>query len=242
MATSAKQIEANRRNAMKSTGPKTKPGKSRSRYNAKKHGLLTKTLEAVEVAFEWKKDLEKLTDELYDEYRPQSPLEKIMVERLISVTWRIRRIQLIDANEFETQFESHEQATMIDPENLNLICRYETMLNRQFYQLIDRLEKLQNNRKAQTEAGKSPEETKLSPPKVKIRNEPICGKNGDNPLQPNHLEKTRSSASSQTPRPTAVRKPVTSSRPQAAMKCSPNPMGIYPTNATKGGLIRPKLI
>ena len=38
MATAA-QIEANRRNARKSSGPRTEDGKRRSRENALKHGL-----------------------------------------------------------------------------------------------------------------------------------------------------------------------------------------------------------
>ncbi len=37
--TSAKKIEANRRNALRSTGPRTEVGKARSRRNAFKHGL-----------------------------------------------------------------------------------------------------------------------------------------------------------------------------------------------------------
>jgi hypothetical protein len=39
---SSAKIEANRRNAMRSTGPKTASGKKRSSRNARKHGLLTK--------------------------------------------------------------------------------------------------------------------------------------------------------------------------------------------------------
>ncbi len=39
--TSDKQIRANRRNALKSTGPKTSEGKSKVKRNALKHGLLT---------------------------------------------------------------------------------------------------------------------------------------------------------------------------------------------------------
>ena len=43
MATAA-QIEANRRNAQKSTGPKTDEGKARVRRNAFKHGMTARTI------------------------------------------------------------------------------------------------------------------------------------------------------------------------------------------------------
>jgi hypothetical protein len=39
-----RQIEANRRNALKSTGPKTLAGKEQSRCNAVRHGLTAETV------------------------------------------------------------------------------------------------------------------------------------------------------------------------------------------------------
>jgi hypothetical protein len=42
--TSEKQAEANRRNALKSTGPKTPEGKNAVRLNALKHGLLSQEI------------------------------------------------------------------------------------------------------------------------------------------------------------------------------------------------------
>jgi hypothetical protein len=42
--TSFRQIEANRRNALRSTGPKTDDGKQRSRRNAVRHGLTAETV------------------------------------------------------------------------------------------------------------------------------------------------------------------------------------------------------
>jgi hypothetical protein len=41
---SIQRLEANRRNALRSTGPKTEHGKQRSRVNAVRHGLTAETV------------------------------------------------------------------------------------------------------------------------------------------------------------------------------------------------------
>lgn len=48
--TSQRKIEANRRNAKRSTGPRTALGKARSRANALKHGLASAVLRPVDKA------------------------------------------------------------------------------------------------------------------------------------------------------------------------------------------------
>jgi hypothetical protein len=64
--TSQKQREANRANARRSTGPKSKQGKSRSKMNAVTHGL---TAEHILIPGEKPEDFRKLRDGLVAERR-----------------------------------------------------------------------------------------------------------------------------------------------------------------------------
>jgi hypothetical protein len=93
MATT-KQIEANRRNAKKSTGPKTQDGKRTVSKNAVKHGLLSAdVLMPGEDASEFTEFYQSALEEL----APDSTIRFWQARMIISTMWRLRRISRIEA-------------------------------------------------------------------------------------------------------------------------------------------------
>jgi hypothetical protein len=98
--TSYRQIEANRRNALKSTGPRTEAGKQASRCNAVRHGL---TAETVIAALEDAEDYKAFEGAITADYDAQSAVERELVLRLASVLWRLRRATSMETGLFEIQ-------------------------------------------------------------------------------------------------------------------------------------------
>jgi hypothetical protein len=98
--TSFRQIEANRRNARKSTGPLTEEGKQRSRCNAVRHGL---TAETVIGALEDAEDYKAFEGAITADYDAQSAVERELVLRLASLLWRLRRATTMETGLFEIQ-------------------------------------------------------------------------------------------------------------------------------------------
>ena len=98
--TSFRQIEANRRNAGKSTGPITEEGKQRSRCNAVCHGL---TAETVIGALEDAEDYKAFEEAIIADYDAQSAVERELVLRLASLLWRLRRATTMETGLFEIQ-------------------------------------------------------------------------------------------------------------------------------------------
>jgi hypothetical protein len=96
---SLKQIEANRRNALKSTGPTTPEGKERSRRNSLRHGL---TAETVIAALEDAEDYQAFEATVIADYDAESAVERELVLRLASVLWRLRRATGIETALFES--------------------------------------------------------------------------------------------------------------------------------------------
>ena len=98
--TSFRQIEANRRNARKSTGPITEEGKQRSRCNAVRHGL---TAETVIGALEDAEDYKAFEAAIIADYDAQSAVERELVLRLASLLWRLRRATTMETGLLEIQ-------------------------------------------------------------------------------------------------------------------------------------------
>jgi hypothetical protein len=113
--TSFRQIEANRRNARKSSGPITEEGKQRSRRNAIRHGL---TAETVIGALEDAEDYRALEASIIVDYDAQSAVERELVLRLASLLWRLRRATTMETGLFEIQAEhlrEFRQARSVPP-------------------------------------------------------------------------------------------------------------------------------
>ena len=96
---SLKQIEANRGNALKSTGPTTQEGKERSRCNAVRHGL---TAETIIADLEDAEDYQAFEAAIIADYDAQTAVERELVLRLASVLWRLRRAIGIESGIFES--------------------------------------------------------------------------------------------------------------------------------------------
>lgn len=86
--TSSRRAEANRRNSLKSTGPRSTAGKERAKFNALTHGLRAKTLV---LPGEDPAAYEQRLDEWLETFRPASPVEQYLVGRAVHLSWQIDR-------------------------------------------------------------------------------------------------------------------------------------------------------
>jgi hypothetical protein len=100
--TSFRQIEANRRNALRSTGPTTEDGKRRSRQNAIRHGLSAETV--VEIV-EDIDDYRGFEAAIIADYDARTAVERELVLRLASLFWRLRRATMIETELLKIQAE-----------------------------------------------------------------------------------------------------------------------------------------
>ena len=102
MMTSQKQIEANRRNAFYSTGPRTESGKRRSRSNAVRHGL---TAETVIGGLEDSEDYKAFELAITSDFDARTAVERELILRLASLLLRLRRSTAIETGLLQIQGE-----------------------------------------------------------------------------------------------------------------------------------------
>jgi hypothetical protein len=105
--TSEKQIEANRRNALKSTGPKSDEGKAKSSMNALRHGL---TAAQAVLPHEDEDDYEKLREGMLESYAPSDAAELAIVEELVNAYWRLMRLHRVENRYWEQVGGSYNRA------------------------------------------------------------------------------------------------------------------------------------
>jgi len=104
---SSKSIEANRGNALRSTGPRTRKGRNAVRWNALKHGLLAQSVvisshEGEETAAQFRKLLIHLRKDLH----PFRILEEILVEKIAVCYWRSWRVIRSETGEIREDLDS----------------------------------------------------------------------------------------------------------------------------------------
>jgi hypothetical protein len=90
---SGRQIAANRRNAQKSVGPKTAEGKAIVSRNAITHGL---TAARAVVLPEEQEEFDRFAAALREEWQPQGPLERFLLDRIIHCAWRLKRVPRLE--------------------------------------------------------------------------------------------------------------------------------------------------
>jgi hypothetical protein len=91
MATEA-QLLANRNNAQKSTGPRTSEGKAIVSQNAVKHGLFSRR---TIIHSENQADFDLYRDQMLTDLAPESPMQSMLAERIITLSWRLIRLNHI---------------------------------------------------------------------------------------------------------------------------------------------------
>ncbi len=163
---SEKQIQANRQNALGSTGPKSPDGKARAARNSLKHGLLSRD---VLVPGEDRKELRAFCEAMLAALEPEGELESFLADRVVAAAWRLRRAnrlerdvvekELLDGmrsraqspslykDSFRLTAERVGASTVCHSDTYGKISRYEVHIERMLYRALHELQRLQAARK-----------------------------------------------------------------------------------------------
>ena len=146
---SERKVNANRANAAKSTGPKSREGKARSSRNAICHGFFSKAVVLPDESFA---SYEAMAEQIRSELRPRNVLEELLVTEIINLKWRMDRLLKVESTVFTRKgisVSGHDCGTgfafVNDAQGLDAfskLARYEGPLSRRFSKCIRDLCKL----------------------------------------------------------------------------------------------------
>jgi len=156
------KIGANRANAQKSTGPKDT---SLTRLNAVKHGLLSNE---VLMKDEDGEALAGLGERMRQELAPEGELENILVDRIVSSIWRLKRALRVERQYLEQQpsegkgnllghlkrdvTEAFGTLKRTELGNITAwmnLTRYETTIEKQIYKALHELQRIQSEKRGE---------------------------------------------------------------------------------------------
>jgi hypothetical protein len=189
---SDKQIQANRENAKRSTGPKTPEGKARAAANSLRHGFRARNAVLPE---EDRDAYLELIAALEAEHRPSGPLETFLVREMALAQWRLERITRIETGFLTARIEHtrERQDTKYDPpqhpnrtqdeaihdedtrimgiafgsgcagDPIGKFNRYENSARRAFYKALKTLRESQANRRPPAAQQELPNEPNSAP-------------------------------------------------------------------------------
>ena len=145
-----KRLEANRKNCQLG-GVKTSQGKSITRFNARKHGILSDLINNEE-----KSTHKAYVEQLYKELQPNNIIEEMLVERIAVHYMKLRRLMSAESEyidyvsnieefEFDATIRTSDKPS-ISTDNfeklISLYQRYEVSTENRFYKAIEELKKL----------------------------------------------------------------------------------------------------
>ena len=148
------QMAANRRNAQRSTGPRTEEGKKAVRLNAVKHGM---TAKVIVLAHELAVDYHEIRATLIEDYAPATAQELMLVDQVASGYWRTLRARRFETALFNEQIVAkkkrhrkdlspnagHDDSVAVaflqegEPKELDAYFRYDGTISRDYYRAIN---------------------------------------------------------------------------------------------------------
>ena len=123
--TTAKKAAANRRNALKSTGPKTTKGKKRASMNALKHGLRSASMAVP--CLENPEDWEAHRTLVVRDLAPMGYLETVLSERIAALLWRLGRVVRYETEVVSIAMTEGEAVSLHEPTLQDLRKRLENV-------------------------------------------------------------------------------------------------------------------